>query len=175
MVSALVMTDALADGSSELASLLGARRFAELRDALVGQALQWAESVAPGAVRRAEGVAELAGALSSGPVVVVRPELPLLRADLAGAVLGDLHAGCELVLGPIASGGFYLIGVARPGLALSEELLREGDLTRLAGLSGREAEIGMLRVERPLRSGPDVEAALADPLLPDGLRRLLAG
>jgi glycosyltransferase A (GT-A) superfamily protein (DUF2064 family) len=113
-----------------------------------------------------------------GPLLIVWPDLPRLREHHARAALGDLEAGCELVLGPAIDGGFYLIGLSRPLpqlFGLSEQAWRSPDAMTLGLAAARDAglEIGLLRAERALHRPADVRAALADPLLPAELEQIL--
>jgi glycosyltransferase A (GT-A) superfamily protein (DUF2064 family) len=117
-------------------------------------------------------------ARSSAPLLIAWPDLPRLRHGHASAALDDLRAGCDVVLGPAVDGGFYLIGIARPLprlFALPELAWRSPDVMTMGLAAAREAglEVGILRAERPLNRPADVRAALADPLLPDGLARIL--
>ncbi|MGZ6617003.1 MAG: DUF2064 domain-containing protein, partial [Solirubrobacteraceae bacterium] len=118
---------------------------------------------------------------SSGPLLIVWPDLPAFRPAHAFAALDDLHAGCDLVLGPAIDGGLYLIGFSKPLpslFTLPEPLWRSPDVMAMSVAAVREAglEIGLLRAERALHRPADVRAALADPTLPDAIRRvLLAG
>jgi glycosyltransferase A (GT-A) superfamily protein (DUF2064 family) len=112
------------------------------------------------------------------PVLVVWPELPRLRPEHATAALDDLSAGCDLTLGPIIDGGFYLIAIDRPQpslFALPEEAWREPDVMGIALAAAREAglEVGLLRSERGLHRPADLRAAQADPTLPPELARIL--
>jgi glycosyltransferase A (GT-A) superfamily protein (DUF2064 family) len=114
----------------------------------------------------------------TGPLLIAWPDLPRLRPDHARAALGDLEAGCDLVLGPAIDGGFYLIGLARPLpqlFALPEQAWRSPDAMTIGLAAARDTglEIGLLRVERALHRPADVRAALADPLLPPELGQIL--
>lgn len=114
----------------------------------------------------------------SGPLLIVWPDLPRLRSHHARAALGDLEAGCDLVLGPAIDGGFYLIGLARPLpqlFALPEQAWRSPDAMTIGLAAARDSglEIGLLRAERVLHRPADVRAALADPLLPPDLEQIL--
>jgi uncharacterized protein len=127
--------------------------------------------------RLADAVARVF-ARNDGPLLIVWPDLPRLRADHATAAIGDLAEGCQVVLGPAIDGGFYLIALNRPLpklFALPENVWRSSDAMTLAVAAAREAglEIGILRAERALHRPADVRAALADPLLAEGVGRVL--
>ncbi|MDQ6806559.1 MAG: DUF2064 domain-containing protein [Actinomycetota bacterium] len=114
----------------------------------------------------------------SGPVLVVWPDLPRLRPDHATAALEDLSAGCDVTLGPVIDGGFYLIGVDRPQprlFALPEQAWRGPDVIGMALAAARKTalEVGILRSERALHRPADLRAARADPMLPRELVRIL--
>jgi glycosyltransferase A (GT-A) superfamily protein (DUF2064 family) len=113
-----------------------------------------------------------------GPVLVVWPDLPRLRPEHATAALDDLSAGCELALGPVIDGGFYLIAIARPQprlFSLPEQAWRGPNVMGMALAAARETglEVGILRAERALHRPADVRAARADPTLPPELARIL--
>jgi glycosyltransferase A (GT-A) superfamily protein (DUF2064 family) len=126
-------------------------------------------------------VADAAGrvlAARDGPLLIVWPELAKFTREHASAALGDLDAGCDVVLGPVIDGGLYLLGIPRllPKLfELPEEAWRSNDVMVLAIAAAREAglEIGVLRADRGLQQPADVRAALADPLLPEGISTIL--
>jgi glycosyltransferase A (GT-A) superfamily protein (DUF2064 family) len=114
----------------------------------------------------------------SGPLLIVWPDLPRIGPDHARAALDDLGAGCDVVLGPALEGGFYLIGINRPLpklFALPEQTWRSPDVMVLTAAAVRAAglELGILRAERALQRPADVRAALADPLLPEEVGRIL--
>lgn len=153
---------------------------------LIRRLRSWADDVAPGAVfdaRVGERPAE-AGARGvddrDRPLVIAWPDLARWRADHATGALGDLEAGCELSVGPLFDGGFYLVAFAHPMSvlpALPDEIWQSPDAMAIAFTAayGAGAEAGMLRAERGLHSPEDVRAALADPLLDAELRSLLGG
>jgi uncharacterized protein len=113
-----------------------------------------------------------------GPLLIAWPDLPRLHEHHARAALGDLEAGCDVTLGPVIDGGFYLIGLARPLpqlFALPEQAWRSPDAMTIGLAAARDSglEIGLLRTERALHRPADVRAALADPLLPPELSQIL--
>ncbi|HTX46216.1 MAG TPA: DUF2064 domain-containing protein [Solirubrobacteraceae bacterium] len=129
------------------------------------------------AMRLADGASRVY-AHHDGPLLVVWPGLPRLRTAHAVAALGDLQAGCDVVLGPAVDGGLYLIGMSRPLprlFALPEQAWRSPDVMAVGIAAARDAglEIGILRVERALHRPGDVRAALADPLLPQSVAQVL--
>jgi hypothetical protein len=127
---------------------------------------------------RAAGATARVLAGETRPVLVVWPDLPRLRPAHAAAALGDLEAGCDLTLGPVIDGGFYLVGIDRPQpmlLALPDEAWRTSDVIGMALATGHETglELGILRAERALQRPADLRAALADPTLPRELSEIL--
>src|SRR5207248_4506193 len=109
-----------------------------------------------------------------GPLLIAWPDLPRLRPEHARAALGDLEAGCDLVLGPAIDGGLYLIALRRPLpklFGLPEQVWRSPDIMAIGTAAVRDAglEIGILRAERTLHRPADARAALADPMLPDAV------
>jgi hypothetical protein len=155
------------DAAEELQKLVGARAslFPQNGDGI--------------AARLADAAARVFGR-HDGPLLIVWPDLPRLRRAHAEAALGDLHAGCDVVLGPAMDGGLYMIGIARPLprlFALPEQAWRSPDVMTVGFAAAREAglEIGILRVERALHRPADARAALADPLIPPEFQQLLSG
>lgn len=127
--------------------------------------------------RLADAVARVF-ARSNGPLLIVWPDLPQLRPEHAAAALDDLDAGCDVVLGPVIDGGFYLIAIARPLpqlFSLPEQAWRSPDVMTVGIAAARDAglEIGILRAERALHRPADVRAALADPMLPRRVAEIL--
>ncbi len=117
-------------------------------------------------------------ARTTGPLLIVWPDLPKLRRVHAWAALDDLNAGCDVVLGPAVDGGLYLIGVARPLptlFGLPEQAWRSPDVMTMGIAAARDAglEVGILRAERALHRPADVRAAVADPLLDAKLATIL--
>ncbi|HWF74277.1 MAG TPA: DUF2064 domain-containing protein [Solirubrobacteraceae bacterium] len=113
-----------------------------------------------------------------GPVLVVWPDLPRLRPEHAAAALDDLSAGCELALGPLIDGGFYLIAVDEPQpklFDLPEHAWRAPDILEMALAAARDTglEVGILRAERALHRPADLRAARADPTLAPELAAIL--
>ena len=106
-----------------------------------------------------------------GPIVIVWPDLPLLRESHGSALLADLEAGVDVIFGPVFDGGYYLIAISGPLpslFALPEHVWRAPDAMNRVLTVATEAglEVGLLRAERALHRPADVRAALADPLLP---------
>ncbi len=153
------------DAARELRALAGAETalFPQNGDGITG--------------RLADAAARVFGR-SPGPLLIVWPDLPLLRPAHALGALDDLQHGCELVLGPVIDGGLYLIGFSKPLptlFTLPEQVWRSPDVMAMSVAAVREAglEIGLLRAERALHRPADVRAALADPMLPEPFRRIL--
>jgi hypothetical protein len=92
--------------------------------------------------------------------------------------LADLEGGAAATFGPGMDGGWYLVGLAAPHAALID-LLREsvggadvmGRL--LAAAAEADLEVGLLRMERLLRTAGDVAALRVDPLIPETVRAAL--
>jgi glycosyltransferase A (GT-A) superfamily protein (DUF2064 family) len=115
-----------------------------------------------------------------GPVLVAWPELPQWRPAHADGALDDLSDGCDVSVGPVFDGGFYLLALARlvPSLfELPDDGWRSPEaMGRLLAAAQHEAlEPGLLRAERGLRRPADVRAAVADPLLDPDLADVLRG
>jgi uncharacterized protein len=117
-------------------------------------------------------------ARGQGPLVIVWPDLPVLRPAHAEGTLDDLRSGCDIVFGPVFDGGFYVIAIARPMpklFALPEHVWRGADAMTMGIATARDSglEIGILRSERALHRPADARAALADPTLPPAVARAL--
>jgi uncharacterized protein len=149
----------------------------ELR-ALVGdEAIMFPQNGDGIAGRLADGAARVF-TRAEEPLLIAWPDLPQLRREHAGGAIDDLRKGCDVVLGPAIDGGFYLVGLSRalPDLfALPEQSWRSADATQIAVTAVRDAglDVGILRAERALHRPADVRATLADPLAPEGIRRIL--
>jgi glycosyltransferase A (GT-A) superfamily protein (DUF2064 family) len=178
-----------ADG---LAERLGEKRAAALGALLHDRALAAAPAAQPVAVRVAAPLSggnvpgELEAAVGQawpasgarGPLIMLWPDLPRWRPAHLAAARSDLAEGCDLALGPVFDGGFYLLALARPLPGLFElpaDMWRSPDAMAmtLALAVKDKVQAGLLGVERALRTPADVAAALADPLLDDELRMLL--
>jgi uncharacterized protein len=149
----------------------------ELRP-LVGAAATMFPQNGDGIAARLADAAARVFARKDGPLLIVWPDLPRLRPDHAAAALDDLRSGCDAVLGPVIDGGLYMLGIARPLpklFALPEKSWRSPDVMMLGLAAARDAslEIGILRGERALHRPADVRAALADPMLPGDIERIL--
>jgi glycosyltransferase A (GT-A) superfamily protein (DUF2064 family) len=184
VTAVLVMEDG--SGRPELEPLLGPRLASELQAELREQARALAGRVAQGAFHTAQSGARLSDAVGrvyaegeGVPLLVVWPELVRLDDRHAAGALEDLQSGADVVFGPVVDGGLYLLGLRKPAPDLLERLdvaLANGDpgALGLAAASELGLEIGLLRVERALRTASDLEAALADPGTPENVRRILS-
>jgi len=128
--------------------------------------------------RAADAVARVA-AHGPGPIIIVWPDLPELREAHAAAVLSDLSVGVDVILGPVFDGGYYLVAISGPLpslFGLPERVWRAPDAVNLVLCAAAQAglEVGVLRAERALHRPADVRAALADPLLPQAVARVLS-
>lgn len=176
----------IADGHAELAGLLGHERFARLQSLLLSRAVAWSRQAAGDHVTvleppAGEGLAhevERAFADARRPVLIAWADLPVWRAEHTAGVRDDLAAGCDVSVGPVFDGGFYLLALARP---VPDLLTASGDAwtgpDSMGAILGAAHEAGLsaglLRPERALRGAADVRAALADPLLDAELRAVL--
>ena len=185
---ALLVMESAARPGPELRELLGAKRAARVERLLVRRAMEWRGALGVGPVWVADDDEAVPDALArvfaesggDGPLVVVWPVLPCWRAEHAFAVVDDLAAGCEASVAPVFDHGLYMLALARPipaVLSLPGETWDSPNATGLvlAPINEAGAQVGLVRPERALRRTGDVRAALADPLLDDELRELLAG
>lgn len=130
--------------------------------------------------RLRNAVTRVAGSRGGRPVLVAWPELPRWRTAHAAGALDDLRAGCDVSVGPVFDGGFYLVALARPVPALldgPDDAWRGPEAMGRALAAAHDAGLkaGLLRAERGLRREADVRAALADPLLDPELAAVLRG
>jgi glycosyltransferase A (GT-A) superfamily protein (DUF2064 family) len=113
-----------------------------------------------------------------GPMLIIWPELTRWRPEHATGALDDMRDGCDVTLGPVIGGGFYLIAIAKPLpslFGLPELAWRSPDVMSIAVPAAVEAglEVGILRTERGMHSAEDLRAALADPLFASGIGEVL--
>lgn len=178
-------------GPSEVEAILGQAGATLLQAQLRGQATALAARLAPAGFHKGvdhlcEAVARVFAATArpgnrvgpGRPLLVIWPLLARLSERHAAAALDDLRSGVDVVIGPVIDGGLYMLGFGRPLPDLLERLdgAPEGaDLatSALAAASEMGLEVGLLRVERPLRTSSDLAAALADPLTPGPIREML--
>jgi glycosyltransferase A (GT-A) superfamily protein (DUF2064 family) len=155
-----------------------------VRDVLSEHARSWGEAVAPGRTRmlepgeRPSAAAREALSGGDGPVLLAAADTPRLSATHAAMALADLAEGADASVGPGIDGGWYLLALEAPHEALLG--LLETDGSGPAGMDGVFAvaqgtglEVGLLRMERLLRTSRDVLAVRADPLTSDRLRAAL--
>jgi uncharacterized protein len=145
---------------------------------LVGEGVAMFAQAGGGVSQRLHAAVQHLFAGADGPVLVAWPDLPHWRSAHTAGVLGDLRAGCDVSVGPVFDGGFYLLALARPVPELfelgDEEWRSPGSMGRLLGVAHEAGLLaGLLRAERGMRRPADVRAVLADPLLDAELRRLL--
>ncbi|HZE06936.1 MAG TPA: DUF2064 domain-containing protein [Solirubrobacteraceae bacterium] len=145
---------------------------------IVGGGLRVLGPGEPGAARRLQDGVDAVFREGPGPLLVAWPELLRWRTDHATGALGDLAGGCDISVGPVFDGGFYLLALARPvpflGTGPEDGLRSPESMARmLAAVNAAGLEAGLLRAERGLRREADLRAALADPLLDGELRAVL--
>ena len=152
-----------------------------MRAALLERTLRWARAVAPTSAHHAATCADVLRLPCEhrGGVLLVAPDVPGLDAALAGAALGDLAAGCGVVVGAAHDSRPYLVGLAtltEAGLALADGDFEGGVLAAVARAqagSPGEGILGLLRSERRLVSAGDARALALDPVAPAELAALL--
>jgi hypothetical protein len=128
---------------------------------------------------RVEAILAELGVEPGGPCLLMWPRLGRPDVHLAAVALEDLRSGCELVIGPVFDGGLYLLGLnGRVELiaAVSEATWSANDVigAAVSAAYAAKVDVGLLRTERGLRRPSDRRAALADPLLDEDLRAVLA-
>ena len=148
---------------------------------LTSAARAWADAVAPGAGVLLDSDAGVADAVRAaferdgGPVLLAAGDAPRLSARHARMALDDLADGADATVGPAMDGGWYLVGLARPHASLLElveaDLAGEEVMTRIFGVAtSARLDVGMLRMERLLRTSRDIVATRVDPMTPASLR-----
>ena len=159
----------------QLAPLIGEDGCARLRDVLCRRAMAVAREFAGGAVVVGELPPE-----GAPRAFVVSADVPRLSvAHLASAAL-DLDDGADASFGSTLDGGSYLLAMREARADLMAH--GPGGTPGPAGMAHAFAvaqqtgvEIGLIRMERRLRDPADAAAMLADPLLPEDVRRALTG
>lgn len=106
-----------------------------------------------------------------GPVLIAGTDVPRLGADHAAAALADLDAGGDAAFGPSMDGGWYLAALAEPRVELFTLAAEVWDgpvvMARTLEVAQRLGlEMGLLRMERALRTPADLAALRSDPLAP---------
>ena len=207
-VAALVMAREPVPGrcKTRLQPLLGPYGCARLQTALLRHAAAWAATVAPGAAYLAidppgaapgvDGVrvfaqegedfgARLANAAAhvfaehEGPLLLVGTDLPVLGAAHATEALAALARGADVVLGPAADGGYWLIGLrARADAAFALPVHEWGGPGVLELSVAAAADAGLAvsvlgSEEHDLDVPADAAHALADPRTPAVIRAAL--
>jgi glycosyltransferase A (GT-A) superfamily protein (DUF2064 family) len=162
----VIVASLAAPHDPDLDLLLGADGARALRAALAARARRWAAAVAPGRAFEATTLAAALAALHhhSGPVLLAAPDVPGLDERVARDALGDLAAGCDVVVGAAHDARPYLLAVPRPEADLLH--LVEGSFGSgvLATFADRGITLGMLRHERRLANAADARALAIDPL-----------
>ena len=115
---------------------------------------------------------------SGGPVLVARSDVPRLAAAHAAAGLLDIADGGQASFGPSMEGGWYLAALGEPRLELFELAAEAWDgpvvMARTLEIARRlDVDVGLLRMERALRTQGDLLAVRADPLTPPDVSRAL--
>jgi rSAM/selenodomain-associated transferase 1 len=108
----------------------------------------------------------MSAALAGGPipVVVIGADAPHVRLTILTAAVESLRTGADLVLGPAADGGYYLIGLRAPKPELFADVAWSTP-TVLAETLGRARRLGLRT--RVLPETFDIDS-------PDDLERLSA-
>lgn len=110
------------------------------------------------------------------PVILIGTDAPTLRAETLRDAAERLQ-GADVVLGPTADGGYYLLGLSRPVPAIFELGAVWGGptvfLDSLDAAAKSTATVSLLEMRRDLDTPDDAAALAADPELPVELRHLL--
>lgn len=102
--------------------------------------------VAQGSGDLGERLSRVIRAMPRGPVVVIGSDAPQVRGqDIAAAFAGLRRA--DVVLGPAMDGGFWLIGIRRPGQCRPFGDVRWSSTFTLADVLGNLAERRVLLLE----------------------------
>jgi hypothetical protein len=109
------------------------------------------------------------------PAILIGTDAPTLRAETLWQAAERLQR-TEIVLGPAADGGYYLVGLSRPVLEIFDLGPVWGGptvlLDSLRAASKAGATVGLLEMRRDLDTPDDAAALAADPELPSNLRHL---
>ena len=108
-----------------------------------------------------------------GPVLFAAPDVPGLDERVAEAALGDLAAGCDVVVGVTHDARPYLIAVPDVDSELAELAAGSFDGGVLTAFAERGLTLGMVRHERRLASAADARALAIDPIAPPELAGFL--
>jgi hypothetical protein len=168
--AAIVLDTLAAPHDAGLDAAVGTDAVQALRGELRAAARRWAAGVAPGNAFEANSAGAALAALDGhrGPVVLVAPDVPALAQAHAEAVLADLGAGLEMIVGAGHDARPYLVALAGTDPELIE--LAGGPLDALfAAAARRELAMSMIRHERRLASAADALALALDPLSPPEL------
>jgi hypothetical protein len=164
-----------------LAGELDPERRDQLSGSLIRRTRDWARDLSGSEATLCSG-SQAASAVESMPqatVVLLRPALVRLGPDHAADLRDDLAHGCDLVVGPTLSGGWYMLALGPKAHQLAKQAGsgEAGSAARLlAAARGieRGLSVGLLRAERDLVTSADLLAARVDPLIDRDLAALLA-
>lgn len=128
--------------------------------------------------RMAAAVADIAAA-RPGPTLVIGSDIPLLGPRHFHAAFDLLSDDAEVVFGPTADGGYYLVGLSRPMSSLSvfdiDPSLWGGPDVIAASQRrlGSGVRVRLLEELRDLDTPDDAVALLSEPTLSETVRTLL--
>jgi hypothetical protein len=160
-----------------LAALVGAADAALIAEALRARARRWAAAVAPDRAYEATSLDAAAAAVHGhhGPLLLAAPDVPSLDVAVARTALGDLAAGCDVVVGVAHDALPYLVGLPRLDDDLLELAAAGFSDGILPAFGERGLTLGMLAHHRRLATAADARAFALDPLTPPDLAELLGG